>query len=624
MVEPEKALEDAKRALQEADCEEASPKATEAEVVDLHLLLADCAKAAGDLSQAADHYDQASRKGDTIQATRGKLECLKARLRLVGSKKTKANTERAREVLLATIAPPQEAGSVSETVVTIWRRLALEDDRDNLIGQIFTFGRHDPRLFEGFLETVQVAIDGAHTPAQSRTHSSAVVEDEFRSFAEQEALGVLLYYRGIASHAYQVPDNVANEDRISQASKSWRFCRKTLGDVGGRNALNARADATAELSKHYFQRALERFEIDSERTEVAEGVLQNASGPLDKLRELDESSFHASYSDPAALLGAAYHRMGDSERCTNMLTRWLKPSLDILDDDMPENDVEGIVMIYRIMANHGHPEDTVIALSLLGQPDLVSEALSFEIEDIHIGGDDIDKTRMLDDVTQLARDIIQVVKAQIPDASQQTRRIKAAVNSVQSLLTEAASQDCSPTVGGVPRRNVGEGDPRESVLLDTHMATARRLVHDRLTELEQRHTREVDRRAFQSRMGKIWACDGRSFDGQRCPNILDFDRQIYHCMYCWSKDFCAECFQRLRHDDKTSAIITACSPGHSWVIFPPCGKDFYRGLGAKILKIPSLKPLAHDPRVLEICFAEGQEITLEYWKESLATKCSRA
>lgn len=620
MVEANQALEHAERALHEADCEEASPKATGAEIQDLHFLAGDCATAAGDLLRAADYYERASQDDGTNQATHGKLKCLKTRLRLARSKQTKTNTDKAREMLLATMAGAQQARST--TVVAIWKRIALEDDRVDLIGQIFTFGRGDRRLFEGFADTMQVAID-EYRLAQSRTNSSSVVvQDELGSFAENEALGILLYYRGIASYKYQVPEDSGEDDRIDQALESWRGCRKTLVNIGGRNALKARADASAELAKHYFQQFLERYRTlsaDSERSKVLQKMfLQNTNSPLYKLLELDESSSHSSYSDPAALLAAAYHLMEDFEHSKCMLRRWLKPALDILDDNIPENDVEGIAMIGRIMANHGHLEDQAIAMSLLGQPDLVSNALSFEIEDI-IGGDVNDKTRMLDDVTRLAAKIVRLVKSQIPDVSQQRRRIKAAVNHVESLMTEAAGQDYLTATGGA-MCDVGNGDPRESVVLDSHVSTARRLVHDRLADLEQKHTPELDPRAFQS--GWTWTCDGCSADGQHCRNVLSFDRELYRCIYCQSKDFCAECLERLRHDDNTSAIIRACSPGHSWMKFEPWGTDLYRGLGAKTLQVPSLRLLDKTSMIWEICYTNSQEITLEDWKKSLAAKCA--
>lgn len=620
MVEANKALEHAKRALHEAYREEASPKATRAEIGDLNFLAGDCATAAGDLLLAAYYYERASRDDGTNQATHGKLKCLKARLRLARSKQTKTNTDKAREMLLATMAGEQQARST--TAVAIWKRIALEDDRDDLIGQIFTFGRGDTRLFDGFVNIMQVAIDG-YTPAQSQTHSSsAVVQDDLSSFAENEALGILLYYRGIASCKYQVPAASGDNNNIDQALKSWRGCREILVNVGGRNALKARADASAELAKHYFQEIRELYQslnADSERSKTMQEILlQNTNSPLCRLRELDKSSSRASYSDTAALLAAAYHLIEDTKRSKRMLTRWLKPALDILNDDIPENDVEGIAMIARIMANHGHLKDQAIAMSLLGQPDLVSNALSFDIEDI-IGVDANDKDRRLDYVTRLAERIVRLVKSQVPDVSQQGRRIKVAVNHVESLMTEAARQDCFTAAGGA-MRDVGNGDPRESVVLDPHVSTARRLVHDRLADLEQKHTPKLNPRAFQS--GWTWSCDGRASDGQHCRNVLSFDRALYRCIYCRSKDFCMDCLQRLRQDDNTSAIITACSPDHSWMKLEPWGTDRYRGLGAKILQVPILTRLADDPMIWEICYAESREITLEDWKRELAAKCA--
>jgi hypothetical protein len=206
-------------------------------------------------------------------------------------------------------------------------------------------------------------------------------------------------------------------------------------------------------------------------------------------------------------------------------------------------------------------------------------------------------------VTKLAKETIQVAKTQFPDTSRQIQRIEAAKAHIDSLVAAAEARKSE---------DHGEG---EQAVPDSKTATAHRLLHSRLSALQQTHTPEINTGAFQWYRG----CDGHTPDGKRCENKADFKREFYHCIYCSNRDFCGDCLKRLR--DPSCVEITACSPKHRWLIIPPQGEDLYVGWRAKSVKVPrNVRAVEGDDMVLEICYAEdgGQEVVLEEWKEKLA------
>ncbi|KAI1631029.1 hypothetical protein F4809DRAFT_646822 [Biscogniauxia mediterranea] len=214
-------------------------------------------------------------------------------------------------------------------------------------------------------------------------------------------------------------------------------------------------------------------------------------------------------------------------------------------------------------------ENVAIALSLLGQPDLVTEALCFEIKDI-VDKDSEDKQKLLDMVTKLAKETVKVVRIQVSDVWEQHQGMEAAKAHVDAHM--AAAQ----------KANVPEPGPM----------VAHRLLQTRLSDLVQFHTPKRNSRDFRW----VIECDGRTPDGKMCKNERDFEKGLYHCTYCSSRDFCRDCLEHLR--DPKSDLITVCNPKHRCV-----------------------KAVDGDDQVLMAVYAEdgvGEEVEVEAWNERIA------
>jgi hypothetical protein len=358
--------------------------------------------------------------------------------------------------------------------------------------------------------------------------------------------------------------------------------------------------ATEALAKHYFQSMMDGQHLDH----------------IDALSKLAEADSDIWRGDSAAgFLGALYALRGEKEQSKAVLVRQIKLALQILSDDIPENDIVGFSAINRILGQHLDLENAAVAMSLLGQPDLMTEALYFEAKDI-MDDDGMDKQQVLDMVTKLAKETVQVAKTQVPDASRQIQRIEAAKAHIDSLVSAAETKfQVEADVHREARKFEGHGEG-EPAVPDSMTATAHHLLHSRLSTLQQTHGTKINAMVLQA----PWSCDGRTPDGKQCENTTDFEREFYHCIYCSNQDFCGDCFKRLR-DPKFCVGITACSPKHRWLIIPPQGGDLYVGLRAKSVKVPrKVRAVEGDEMVLETCYAEdgGQEFTVEEWTEKLA------
>ncbi|KAJ6534643.1 hypothetical protein DFH09DRAFT_119464 [Mycena vulgaris] len=422
------------------------------------------------------------------------------------------------------------------------------------------------------------------------------VDNSIARFAEGETRGVLLYDRGVAAYTYKVSPR--GTEPVSEALRLWRECRDQLSNIGGRNAFLVQQHATQALANHYFQSMMDGQHLDH-------------IDALSKLAEADSDFLHG---DSAGLLGALYALRGEKEQSKAALVRRIKLALQILSDDIPENDSVGFSAMYRTLGQYLDFENAAVALSLLGQPDLMTEALYFEAKDI-MDDHGVDKQQVLDMVTKLAKETVQVAKTQVPDASRQIQRIEAAKAHVDSLVAAAETKSqVEADVDREARKSEGHGEG-EPTVPDSKTATAHRLLHSRLSALQQTHTPKINTMAIPW----AWSCDGHTLDGKRCENKTDFEREFYHCIYCSNRDFCGDCLKRVR-DPKSSVGITACSPKHRWFIIPLQGGDLYVGSRAKCVKVPKVRAVEGDEMVLEICYAGdgGQEVMVEEWKEKLA------
>ncbi|KAI1085491.1 hypothetical protein F5B20DRAFT_5575 [Whalleya microplaca] len=567
-------------ALKEAEPEGAVPKPEAKDIVGLHLLLGLYAYKAGDVQRSAKHYSFACKSEDPEQASQGQLGCLKARLSL-------GEAEAIRQLKSIFLKDKGEG-----TMVSVLNMIARDVEHDFLVFKMFTVAKGDPDLLKRIVRAMEMA-----TAMTALNKDRAVEKNRDHLFAEDETRGVLLYDLGVAAYTYKVASD--GTETIGEALRLWKESRNLLSNVGGYNASIARQDATTALAKHYFQ-------------DMMDGKHQEHAGTLDALTEADSKD---SYGDAASFLGTVY-AFYDKSKAKEYFVGWMRQAFQILSDDIPDNDWLGYALVQRTLETCQDFENAAVALSLRGLPDLVTDALFFEAKDI-VRENGVDKERLLDMVTKLAKETIQVAKSQVPNFSQQIRRIEAARAHVDSLVDAAGIKPKPEADGDHSEAGGSEIQGIQGILTASELDIA--FVHDlldsRLSTLQRIHSPKIDMEDLHP-----WFCDGRTPDGRRCENITNFGDEFYHCIYCDDRDFCGGCFARLR-DPIYATGITACSAKHRWLRMPPQGGPMYVGSQAKSVRLPrEVRPTKDDECVLEICYDEngGEEITVEAWKEALA------
>ncbi|KAI1411841.1 hypothetical protein F5Y13DRAFT_200538 [Hypoxylon sp. FL1857] len=564
-------------ALKEAEREDATPKPEAKDIVGLRLLLGQYLYEAGDAHKAAEHYLFAYMSEDPAQAREGHLGYMKAGLSFPDAEET-------RQLLKSILAKEDGEG----TMVNVLKMIARDSEHDDLVSKMFIVAKEDQDLFRGIVRAMETATV---TPASNEDRSTQIAGDDL--FAEDEARGVLLYDRGVAAYTYKISSE--GTEAVSEALRLWRESRDVLSNVGGRNAYVARQDATTALAQHYFQSMVDGKHLDH-------------VGALSRLAESDSNVY---YGNATGFLGTAYALRGKKEQAREALLWRMKQALQILSDDMPDNDTVGFSIIQKTLEQYQDFDNAAIALSLLGQPDLVTGALCFEAKDIE-GDDSVNKEELLSMVEKLAKETVQVAITQVPDITQQVQRIEAAKAHIDSLVA-ASTITSKPEANGDHSEVDGPESQSEQNKLT---ASAHGLIQSRLAALQQTHSPQIDNTVLQW----YWSCDGRTADGHKCPNIADIGREFYHCMYCSNQDFCSSCLARLR-DPRSGMQITACSAKHAWLRIPPQGGPTYVGQKAKSVLVPrEVRPTPGDEDIYEICYDEdgAKEISVQAWKEALA------
>ncbi|KAI1127599.1 hypothetical protein F5Y10DRAFT_192382 [Nemania abortiva] len=571
------AIKEVEEALRLAQQEDAAPKPEPRDIVYLHLLLGRYAYAVGDVQKAADYNFFAWRNGDVEHSGVGQFGYVKSILNF-------PDIQRRRELLEGALDLDGDEGKLADLL----KNIARDEDHEEIVFKMFTSAQENPGLMKGIVHGMgRVAM--ATVPEDQ---ASELVGDE--RFIEDEYRGVLLYDMGVAAYRYKVSPE--GTEPIAEALKLWTKSREQLANVGGRNALVARQSATTALSKHYFQSMLEGQHKDH----------------LDALFNLARGEFRNLFSDTVGFL-AALHAIQRRKRSSKMMVvprMWR--ALQILYDDIPDNDFTGILIIQRTSAQTQDFKNSAIALSLLAQADLPTEWLCFEAKDID-DEDGIDKQQVLDILTRLSKETIREAKSQFPNASQQAERIKAARVYVDSMIAATKPKlmlgsGSDGTVGEVESK--GEDKP---AFVDSNTTAALRILRERIIALQNEHTPEINVKGF-------WHCDGRDSAGNYCKTRHDFETVFYGCIYCASRDFCGDCLKRLR-DPESEVEITECSSKHRWLRIPPLGDDIYVGSKAKTVRVPKVRALEEDEKILDIYYDDGcEEITVEAWKERLATE----
>ncbi|KAL6803263.1 hypothetical protein GGI42DRAFT_23562 [Trichoderma sp. SZMC 28013] len=563
-------------ALKRAQQEDATPKPEAKDIVGLYLLLGQYAYEAGDVRNAEKYYSLACERGDESQVRDGQLGRLKSRLGF-------SNME-AIQSFKDTLA--QENGK--EEMTAAMEMLALDIHHNNLIARMFAVVNQDPDLLKEVLDAMEKAIWNL-TPGNV---SKVLTGDE--RFAEDEARSVLLCDRGFAAYMFKVSSDGLKS--VNEALRLWEESRDLVANVGGTNALFTRQRATTALAAHYFQ-------------SIAEGLQLNYYDALAKLTKLanSDSDYNFYQSDAIGFLGAAHVLCGKKESAKEVLMTRMKQGLQILSDDILENDKTGLSLLQRALEQYQDFKNAVVALSLLGQPDLITDALYFEASDI-TEIDDERKSQALDMVSELAKEVIHVITSQIPDIKLQPQRIGAAKAYVDTLI---ATAEAKAEVNG----NSEDEKPRVSDLT----AYAHRMLQSRILPLHEAHTPIVDREA----LSWPWGCDGRTSDGRGCDKWHNFEDDFYQCIYCSNKDFCGDCLKRLRNPEP-GVDFMECNAKHRWLQIPHLGHSMYMSTRAKNVRVPiDVRPMDGDDSILKAYYAEdgsGEEITIEEWKERVAAE----
>jgi tetratricopeptide (TPR) repeat protein len=539
------AIFEVKLALERAQSKDLSPTPTEEDMMMLHFALGTYHQANKELQQAAEQYLLVSKSKAKHWAGRAEVDYMIVGLRT-------DDVEGPKEMLQNLLA--EEDGEKS--VIRMLNIIARNHDHDFAISKILSIAKDTP----GLLERVIAAIEKATTPDDD---SSTEMSHDTISYASKESCGVLLYHRGMAVAYGLYPEGTGS---VEKALTFWYQCREQLHAVGGSVASITRTKATNELAKYYFH------------------SLMMEDGPpehLEALSTIANEGARIEGGNATGYLAMLHVLRNDKEKARAQLLQRVKVGLQVLSDDDPDNDYFGYSVLFLSLAHYRDLRNSTAAQMFLGQPDLVTDSLHFELDDI-TDGDEDDKNKIMELANQLSKEISQMVKSEIPDPSQQIRRIQTAKVYVNIFLATSASQA---------------------------QTSALNLLKTRISTLPELHA---------SISVNAWSCDGTGPSGTYCDREAGLSRDLYQCMYCMTYAFCAACLKGLREGATPSM---KCSAEHEWIKFPQQWSDFYCGLKAKNVRVPVVRSLEGDDRVFEAVFAEdgeGEVLTLEEWKAALA------
>ncbi|KAJ2993823.1 hypothetical protein NUW58_g1728 [Xylaria curta] len=571
------AIEQVGLALNEAGREGVNPKPEKKDIAGLHLLLGEYNYAAGERQKAAEHYAIASQSDDAEQAKRGKVGHLKSNLHL-------PDAEDIRVFLRKIMTQTDGEGNLVENLL---KTIARDEDHDAIITKMLSAAKDDSELLKSLMQFMETATG----PALSRNENNGAPSDD--RFREMETRGVLLLMRGNAVYRYQqAPGGI---EPVDEALRLWQEARDQLTDVGGNNASIARRNATSALAKHYFQSMMDAKHL----------------AYVDELSRLADSETDTHLSDSPGFMGILYALHGKKELSRSVLKSRVRLALHLLSDDLPENDSWAYLMMFRVLAQYGDFLNAGVAMSLSGMPDRVTEVLDIDSEAKDIDdSEETDREKVLGFAIKLAKETIRIAKTEIPDASQQSRRVEVALAHINSLMSVVKTGAESEAKSDVVAEKFANGDAPEQPVSDPNEAKARDLIRARLSSIGSAQVSD-----------QTWYCDGRTLDGNQCPNVVGSQKAFYHCIYCSGRDFCRDCLAQLR-DPKPGVEITVCSPKHRWFRIPPQGVEGVVGTRAKTVKVPKeVRALAEDEAIIEAIWAEdgsAREILVETWKETIA------
>lgn len=543
------AISELKLALEKAELRDSTPTPDEQDIMHMRLSLGDFNLCIEQTRQAAEQYLLVSKSKDADLSEKGQVAYVKTALGFDDEDGT-------REMLQNILS--REGG-----MVRMLKIIARDTTHDFTISKILAVAKGDQDILKGVLAAIEKATVHDDDKAIKRSYK----ED---SFAADESRGVLLYHRGMTI-AYG-PYSEAKEP-LEEALPFWHQCREQLKAIGGPVASTTRTNATNALAKYYFH-----------SRKMYQGPLEH----LEELSKLADENLRFEGSDSVGYLAVLYALSNDMKKARLQLSQRIKVALQILSDNDPENDWWGYSSLFLWLAHYRDFNNSAVALMFMGQPDLMTDALNFEADDINY--EDADgKDDIMDLVNKLSKEVLRVVKIKVPKSSQQAQRIEVAKEYVDILLSAKDSR--------------------------TATTTALALIRNRISEAQEMYI-SSDKSTY-SQYSPLY-CDGLEFFGTTCDKVTGFDHDLYQCTYCTDFALCPKCFKQLREGPIQSK---KCSPEHEWIKIPPPRSDIYCGLRAKTFRAPVLKPVSGDERVLEISFAEDevpQVLKVEEWKASLA------
>ncbi|PTB65626.1 hypothetical protein BBK36DRAFT_1202259 [Trichoderma citrinoviride] len=581
--ETEEAIAQMELALESAKREDAAPRPGPADIVRLHLLLGQYASEDGDIKKADQHYSIACESDDVSQRMEGKLGCLKARLR-------NESAEEVRQWLKSALA--LEEGK--ENMVATLKMLARDVQHYNLVPMLIAVAKEDPDLLRGIVAAMKEASDNL----MSDKNSIARASEEDERFADDEARGVLLFYRGFVAYTCQF--SPCDAESVNEALRLWWEVRDVLASLGGSNALVTRQQATTALANHYFQIIMDGLSLDH----------SDALTMLTKLADLEpDRNFYL--SDSVGFLAVVSVLCDNREAARARLRPRMRQALQILYDDIPENDVYGLALAQEALEHYQDFKNAAVALSLYGQPDCVTEALCFEAGDIT----DVDgktRQRVLDKVSELAADILCDVKLRIPDSSLQLQRAEAAAAYIETLVAAGEAETMETKVEADADAKDGEASVHDVAVAYSQCL---QILQARISVLRAELSTRNNFSPFN--------CDGLMPNGNPCEKRAGLKGNFYHCIYCSNKDFCDDCLKELLNP-RSRVKNMVCSAEHKWMLIPSPCDDFYVGSKAKTVRLSiDLRESKDDNRILEVFRTDDrdtEEITVEAWKERLAAE----
>ncbi|KAH8880886.1 hypothetical protein GQ53DRAFT_736167 [Thozetella sp. PMI_491] len=264
------------------------------------------------------------------------------------------------------------------------------------------------------------------------------------------------------------------------------------------------------------------------------------------------------------LLASLYVQRGQLEESKAVFRDAVRSGLQLLYDDTDQNDADGYDSLFMVLLPNRDPHDLATILSLRGKPDLVTERLTFEEEP----------------AKALGYGIATKVRQQVPDCSKQLERIEAALELVASPESQSTAE------------NPGSAQII-SALNDLHS-----------------EFKSGQMGLFQG----ILECDG-------CSVPWNYEREMYHCLYCNDVIFCSPCLENLcsRPDPPR---LPKCSSKHKWLKSPKCGADIYLGWRSKRVRVGGdIRPAETDgDRIFEAVWSSDEFMPVQDWKAALAAE----